>query len=79
MSHGELVLQQYSLNYTLCAGMMCVHVCCFCGVDCEDHHLHTVKIMRVMAKARHTAFIYLSLYHLDITGNAALEQWKHVA
>lgn len=51
----------------------------FCVVDCEDCHLRTVKIMRAMAKARRAAFIYLSLLHLDRTGNAALEQWKHVA
>lgn len=77
VSHGELVLQQYSLNYTLC--MRCAHLCCFCGVHSQDRHLHTMKTMRVMAKAWQTTFIYLSLYHSDITGNAALEQWTHVA
>lgn len=58
---------------------MCVHECCFCGVACQDHHLHTVKMMTVTAKPRHTAFMYLSLWLLDIRGNTALEQWKHVA
>lgn len=39
-------------------------VCVLYAVDCEDHHLRT-----------HT----VSLHLLDVTGNAALEQWKHVA
>lgn len=49
----------------------------FFFMDCEaHHHHHTVKIRRLMVKARHSFYL---LYLLDITGKTALEQWKHVA